>query len=158
MVQPLSLYQHSPVGVHPECFDRSTYPECLRLILAHGVDLNLPGKHGDTLLHCIAAQEKCWGIPVMTEPERLTFARIALAHRPDLSLRDKLLQSTPLAWACRWGRTELVKLLLAHGAPAVEPEAPSWSTPLAWAEKKGHGEIAGILREAGADQHGKQHK
>lgn len=151
MVQPLRLHLHSPVGEHPECFDRSTYPECLRLILDHGVDINLIGKHGDTLMHGIAAAGKCWGIAVMTEPERLTFARIALAHSPDLSLRDQLLQSTPLAWACRWGRTELVKLLLDHGAPAVEPDALPWATPLAWAAKKGHGEIVEMLRSRGAE-------
>jgi ankyrin repeat protein len=153
MGQPLSLHQHSPVGVHPECFDRSTYPECLRLILAHGVDINLPGKHGDTLMHCIAAQEKCWGIPVMTESERLTFARIALAHHPDLTRRDNLLQSTPLAWACRWGRTSLVELLLDQGAPVNEPDTPPWATPLAWAAKKGHAEIISLLKANGASNH-----
>jgi len=151
LVQPLRLHLHSPVGEHPECFDRSTYPECLRHILAHGVEINLAGRHGDTLMHAIAATGKCWGVTVMTEPERLAFARIALGYGPDLSLRDRLLQSTPLAWACRWGRTALVELLLAHGAPATEPEAPSWATPLAWAARKGGPEIAALLQAHGAE-------
>jgi hypothetical protein len=29
-----------------------------------------------------------------------------------LDVRDNLLKSTPLGWACRWGCVELVKLLL----------------------------------------------
>jgi ankyrin repeat protein len=151
MIQPLRIHLHSPVGEHPECFDRSTYPECLRLILDHGVDINLTSAHGVTLMHAIAAEGKCWGIVVMKEPERLAFARIALAHSPSLTLRDKLLKSTPLAWACRWGRTELVNLLLEHGAPANEPDAEPWATPLAWASKKGHAEIVELLRQKGAD-------
>lgn len=148
LTQPLRVHLHSPVNDHPEWYDRSTYPECLKLILEHGVDINLTGRNGDTLLHCIAAMGKCWGIPVMTEEERLAFARIALRHSPNLQLRDRLLKSTPLGWACRWGRTTLVKLLLEHGAPADESDAEPWATPMAWAKKMGHGEIASILQHA----------
>jgi ankyrin repeat protein len=152
MVQPLRIHLHSPVGEHPECFDRSTYPECLRLILDHGVDINLAGRHGDTLMHNIAGLGKCWGIEVMTEEERLAFARVALAHAPDLSLRDRLLHSTPLGWACRWGRTSLVRLLLEHGAPAREPGAESWAAPLAWAERKGRKPIVELLKQYGTSK------
>lgn len=150
MVQPLRIWNHSPVGEHPECFDRSTYPECLRMILAHGVDVNLPGKFGDTLMHVVAAEGKCWGIVVMTEEERLEFARIILDAEPDLTLRDHLLKSTSLAWACRWGRLDLVRLLLDHGCPVNEPQAESWATPLAWAEKSGYPAIVSLLKERGA--------
>jgi len=150
MIQPLRIHLHSPVSEHPECFDRSTYPGCLELILDHGVDINLTSRHGVSLMHAIAAEGKCWGVVVMTEAERLSFARIALAHSPDLTLRDQLLKSTPLAWACRWGRTELVHLLLDHGAPASEPDAEPWATPLAWAAKKGHREIEDLLKRKGA--------
>jgi hypothetical protein len=34
-----------------------------------------------------------------------------------LDLRHELLNSTPLGWACRWGRKELAELLIARGAP-----------------------------------------
>jgi ankyrin repeat protein len=64
--------------------------------------------------------------------------------------RDELLQSTPLGWACRWGRRELAELLIARGAAANEPDAEAWATPLAWAEKMGHSEMAGVLRGHGA--------
>jgi len=62
-----------------------------------------------------------------------------------LDLRDELLLSTPLGWACRWGRKELVELLIARGAPVDEPDAEPWATPLAWAQKMGHAEIAALL-------------
>jgi ankyrin repeat protein len=67
-----------------------------------------------------------------------------------LTIRDSLLQSTPLGWACRWGHIELVRLYLERGADAVESEAEPWATPLAWATKRGHYEIIQLLRSAGA--------
>ena len=33
----------------------------------------------------------------------------------NMTARDGVLKSTPLGWACRWGRAELVKLLLERG-------------------------------------------
>ncbi|HVG54490.1 MAG TPA: hypothetical protein VM846_08685, partial [Vicinamibacterales bacterium] len=57
-------------------------------------------------------------------------------------VRDEFLKSTPLGWACRWGRTGLVTLLLARGADPIESEAEPWATPLAWAERRHH---AGIV-------------
>lgn len=63
--------------------------------------------------------------------------------RPDV--RDEILQSTVLGWACRWGREEMAELLIAHGATVVEPDAESWATPLAWATKMGHANLANRL-------------
>ena len=54
--------------------------------------------------------------------------------------RDDLLKSTPLGWACRWGRVEMVKLLLDRGADPVEADAEPWARPRAWVEKMGHGD------------------
>ena len=66
-----------------------------------------------------------------------------------LTIRDPLLKSTPLGWACRWGRVELVKLLLERGADPVEPLAEPWATPRAWAEKMEHTAVLAALRGAG---------
>jgi ankyrin repeat protein len=66
-------------------------------------------------------------------------------HGARLDIRDDLLQSTPLGWACRWGRMELVELLIQRGAPVRETNAEAWATPEAWAKKMGHGEIQAIL-------------
>jgi ankyrin repeat protein len=62
-----------------------------------------------------------------------------------LDLRDELLKSTPLGWACRWGRTELARLLIARGAPVDEPGAEPWATPLAWARKMNHHALVAML-------------
>jgi ankyrin repeat protein len=66
-----------------------------------------------------------------------------------LTKRDPLLKSTPVGWACRWGRIEL-RLYLERGADGVESDAERWATPLAWATKRGHHEIIELLRSYGA--------
>jgi Ankyrin repeat len=66
-------------------------------------------------------------------------------HGARLDMRDDLLKSTPLGWACRWGRRELVELLIRRGAPVREKDAEAWATPEAWARKMNHPEILAIL-------------
>ena len=74
----------------------------------------------------------------VTAEERAAFATVALDAGARMDVRDDLLKSTPLGWACRWGREELVRLFLDRGADPVEADAEPWARPLAWAEKKGH--------------------
>jgi ankyrin repeat protein len=147
---PLSMANHGPLCDHPELFDRSGYAECFRLLIRHGIDVSSAGYKGETLLHTIVAAGLIWGQQVMTEEERDEFTRIVLSVSPDLTLRDQILKSTPLGWACRWGREGMARLLLDHGAPANEPDAEPWATPLAWARKMGYSKIERMLREKGA--------
>ena len=77
------------------------------------------------------------------------FAAALLDAGARLDVRDELLKSTPLGWACRWNRPELVRLLLNRRADPIEADAEPWATPLSWAKKKGHTEILEILRERG---------
>jgi len=77
----------------------------------------------------------------------VAFVRILLDRGARMDVRDELLQSTPLGWACRWGRLEVAKLLLERGADPVEPDAELWTTPLVWAEKAGHKAIIALLQE-----------
>ena len=81
----------------------------------------------------------------MTHQEQCAFARILLDAAASLDVRDELLRSTPLGWACRWGGRELVELLIERGADVVEAEAEPWATPLAWARMKGHDDIVDLL-------------
>jgi hypothetical protein len=60
-------------------------------------------------------------------------------------VRDDLLKSTPLGWACRWGRAKLAALLIARGAPVDEPDAEPWATPRAWAAKMNRHAILEML-------------
>ena len=108
------------------------------------------GRFHSRLLHFLMAAGITHGKRVMTEAERLQFAETLVRHGAALDPRDGLLQSTPLGWACRWGRQEVAAFLLEAGAPAREPGAEPWATPLAWAEKRGHQDIAEMLRGHGA--------
>jgi ankyrin repeat protein len=62
-----------------------------------------------------------------------------------MDVRDDLLKSTPLGWACRWGHVEIARLLLERGADPAELDADGWATPRAWASKRGHRDVLAIL-------------
>ena len=139
---PLEFWNHwiGPWRHHE--WDRSTYLTCFRMILERCGPPNRRHRFGTTILHEIVTM----GDHVTAE-ERAAFATAALDAEARLDLRDDLLKSTPLGWACRWGREELVRLFLERGADPVEADAEPWATPLAWAEKKGHDGVIAILRE-----------
>jgi ankyrin repeat protein len=129
-------------GIERDNRDNEGFFECMEKLLQHGVDPNVSKRFGQTVLHFAAAR----GNP--SEAERARFAAMLLDHGARFDLRDELLMSTALGWACRWGRRELVELLIARGAPANEPDAEPWATPLAWAVKMGHTGLAELLRRA----------
>jgi hypothetical protein len=123
---------------HP---DHEGHFRCMEVLLRHGIDANL-ARFGQTALHFAAARHGD-----LSGAERARFAAMLIDHGARVDLRDEMLKSTPLGWACRWGRKELVELLIARGAPVKEPDAEPWATPLAWAEKMGHGAVLAVLRE-----------
>lgn len=127
-------------GVDPDGRDHEGFFECMKLLLDRPVDANVGQRFDQRLLHFAAAFRG------PSDEERVRFAAMLLDHGAKLDLRDHLLQSTPLGWACRWGRTKLAELLIARGAPVNEPDAEPWAAPLAWATKMNHAEIAEILR------------
>jgi ankyrin repeat protein len=124
---------------------RSGYLESFRLILAR-CHANVRGTFGRTILHDVMAMGFHDGASGwITEEEALAFAVTLLDAGARTDVRDDLLKSTPLGWACRWGRAPIVKELLRRGVDPAEPDAESWATPRAWAEKMGHREVAGLL-------------
>jgi len=137
----LGFFNH---WIGPWChheWDRTTYLACFEMILKRIGPPNLKRRFGLTILHEIVTM----GDHVKPE-ERVAFATAALDAGARLDTRDDLLKSTPLGWACRWGRDELVRLFLDRGAPVIEPDAESWAQPLAWAEKKNQKNIQALLR------------
>jgi ankyrin repeat protein len=134
-----------PLGARSEN-NRDRFLTCFELMVERAGP-NAPGPYGRTILHDV-----CGGWPHTTaadEPLRLAsiprFATILLDAGARLDIRDDLLKSTPLGWACRWGRVELVKLFLERGADPVEPDAEPWATPLAWARKTQHHDVLALL-------------
>lgn len=123
-------------------------PDGLQLILEHGVDPDAADDAGYTVLHHLAS-DYC---RVSNEEARVIRATMLLDAGATLTNRDPLLKSTPLGWACRWGRIGLVRLYLERGADVFETAAEPWATPLAWATKRGHHEIIELLRSAGAGE------
>jgi ankyrin repeat protein len=113
----------------------------LELLLQAGIDANV-SRYGQTILHFTAASHSD-----LNEADRARFASILIDYGARLDLRDDLLKSTPLGWACRLGRKDMARVLLERGAPAQEAEAEPWATPKAWAEKGRQEAILALLAE-----------
>lgn len=128
-------------GVGTNHMDHEGHFKSMAVLLKHGIDPNI-SRFGQTALHFTAARHG-----ELSGAERARFAALLLDHGARLDLRDELLKSTPLGWACRWGRTELVALLIARGASVNEPGAEHWATPRAWAEKMQHEGVLAVLRQ-----------
>jgi ankyrin repeat protein len=139
--QPLRSWTHGPSGAS---YDQSTYLTCFTMLLKH-CDPNLRGRPTDnqqfglTTLHNLVARGD------MSAEERVGFAKAILDAGARLEIRDNLLKSTPLGWACRWGVEPLVQLFLERGADPLEKDAEPWATPRAWAERMQHPEIVRLL-------------
>jgi ankyrin repeat protein len=124
--------------VRPE-HERAGYAECFRLLLAR-CDANVRNPtFGQTMLHEAVARDHGEGV---------SFAMQLLDAGARTDIRDDLLSSTPLGWACRWGRTALVELLLERGADPIEADAAPWAAPMAWAAKMGHDDVVALLERS----------
>src|SRR5205814_1498305 len=89
-----------------------------RLILDR-CDPNLRApESGQTMLHEVIARDHGVGVSLAT---------MLLDAGARTDIRDEFLKSTPLGWACRWGRVALVELLLARGADPSEAGAEPWA-------------------------------
>ena len=141
----LDFWHHMPwlYGTNPD-LDRGSYITGFRLLVER-CDPNVIGGFGRTALHEVAAAGDH-----VTETEASALAAILLDAGARMDVRDELLQSTPLGWACRWGRAEIVRILLERGADPFEPDAETWATPRAWAEKMKRYAVLALLREHGA--------
>jgi ankyrin repeat protein len=113
--------------------------ECFTLALER-CDADVSLYFGRTILHDIV------GIHGRDRKgDAVGFASAVLDAGGRLDVRDALLKSTPLGWACRWGLADVVKLFLDRGADPVEADAEPWATPRAWAERMHHQEILELL-------------
>lgn len=107
-----------------------------RFLFENGMNPNHMNWHRFTLLHHMAATGD------------LTKAALLLDHGAEINAIDDEYRSTPLGVAARWGRLEMVNLLLDRGADASVAGAP-WALPMNWALRGRHGAI--VTRLAIAD-------
>jgi ankyrin repeat protein len=120
--------------------DRRRQLDAFRPVLDRA-DPNVSDSRGMTLLHHVAASRGG-----LTAEDRVVYTTLLLDRGARIDIRDNLLRSTPLGWACRWGRVEMVRLLLERGADPIEADAEPWATPVAWATKRGHAGIVALLQ------------
>lgn len=140
LASPLLFWHHIPwLSAGNKDFDREGYLASFLLIL-QACDVNVKGSFGRTILHEIAAMYD-WA----TDDEVEAFGRAALEAGARVDRRDEILKSTPLGWACRWGRVQLVRLLMEHGADPEENDGEPWARPRSWALKMGHDQILPLL-------------
>jgi len=131
-----------PRGAEGDAGDNEGHFRAMDALLQHGIDANVSSRMGQTVLHFTAAHHGN-----LSDAARVRFAGMLLDRGARLDIRDDLLRSTPLGWACRWGRTGLVQFLIERGAPVREPDADPWATPLAWARKMKHDAVLAILQQ-----------
>ncbi len=142
LTEPLYFWHHIPwLYAGNRELDRATYLPCLRLMLKRS-DPNLIGSFGRTLLHEVAAMRDH-----ITEEEAMAFASVALDAGARMGVRDDILKSTALGWACRWGRAGVAAVMLERGADPLEDDAEPWARPRAWAEKMGRADVLAVLRK-----------
>jgi hypothetical protein len=127
-------------AVHTSCQGYLLNAAALRTLLAHGMSPDQMNWQHQTLLHHASSS---W-------QDTSECAAILLDAGATITARDDDYRSTPLAWAARVDRPQMVEFLLSRGAPVNLPDDEPWATPLAWAERRGHQQIAFVLRAHGA--------
>jgi ankyrin repeat protein len=107
--------------------------EIAQWLLDAGVDPNDTNGLGMAPLHILANEGT------------IAAADWLLARGAEIHPRDREYESTPLAWAARAGREDMVRFLLDRGAtPALDDDEP-WATPAAWARRRGHRHLLHLL-------------
>jgi ankyrin repeat protein len=124
---------------HPDiltdfAWNGDTDPEHLRWLIKKGLDPKTPDWMGATMLHHVAARSN------------ISVAEVCLEAGADINAIESNYSSTPLGWAARQGKTEMVKWLLEHGADPGLPADESWARPLQWAKRRGHTDIVSLLQ------------
>jgi ankyrin repeat protein len=121
-------------------------PDMLRTLLESGMNPDTCNWQMQTMLHMCCRGDGS-GRP---DNVSLECAALLLDAGANISARDDDSCSTPLAWAARSNRPDMVEFLLARGAQTNLPDDKPWATPLAGATRRGYTQVAEILVAAGA--------
>jgi ankyrin repeat protein len=109
-------------------------PELARWLFNHGLHANRRNWLGITLMHRCAAKGDS------------AVAAVCLEFGADIDTIETEWSSTPLGWAAREGKTEMVRWLLEKGADPDLPEDEPWARPLEWAQRRKHNDIVALLQ------------
>jgi len=118
--------------MHSLRYARPNY-EMASMLMDYGVTADDANGMGMTTLHILVG---------LGTPAAVTWL---LDRGADIDRRDHEFESTPLAWAARFGRADVAELLLSRGASRSLPDDEPWSIPAAWARRRGHKQILKIL-------------
>jgi hypothetical protein len=105
----------------------------LDYLLAHGADVNTRAQHGESLLGAAAAAGQ------------VEVARMLIALGARLNSRMDMTFETPLTEAAQMNHTDMVKLLLDHGANPGAMDVLD-RTALDWAHENGNHQMASLLQ------------
>jgi hypothetical protein len=111
--------------------------QLLNYLLAHGVDVNTRGQYGESPLGAAAAAGQ------------MEAAGMLIARGAHLNDRTDITLETPLTEAAQMNHTDMVKLLLDHGANPAAMDVLD-RTPLDWARENGNQQMAGLLKKRGS--------
>lgn len=116
-------------------WDNSTpkTPEFLRWLFEKGLDPNRRNWLGITLLHRCAANNE------------VALAEICLEFGAKINAMETEWSSTPLGWAAKHGKKDMVEFLLENGADKNLPDDETWARPVEWAKRNGFPEIEQLL-------------
>lgn len=78
-------------------------------------------------------------------------ATIFLQHGADIDAVEEEFYTTPLGFAAKNNKEDMVDFLLKQGANPNKAGAP-WATPLAWATRRGHQNIIALLQQYNAHE------
>jgi ankyrin repeat protein len=121
-------------------------PDMFRTLLESGMNPDTCNWQMQTMLHLCCRGDGSG----RSDKVSLECAALLLDAGANISARDDDYCSTPLGWAARNNRPDVVDLLLARGAQTNLPDDKPWATPMAWATRRGHTQVAEILVRAGA--------
>jgi ankyrin repeat protein len=133
------------------------HPNCARILLEHGANVNVPNANGGASLLMLLANERFGSIaPELPEKdqegEQAAVAKLLLQRGADVKATDAN-GDTALMWAAAHGQDALVSELLAAGAPADTRDRLGQSA-LVFAAAGGSDSIVKTLLAHGAGRSG----
>ena len=128
------LLRHQPDILKQASFLDAKTPEFARWLMERGLDPNRANWLGVTPLHRLA----------MSGDQGQ--AAVCLDFGANMNALDDEYCSTPLGWAARCGRKEMVDWLMGKGADPELPVDRPWAQPAAWAKRRGHFEVLASLQ------------